>query len=46
LCLDIAGIDRGFLAVLIADCIGDLATTVPMPAGLGVLDSGLAGGWS
>ena len=33
----------GFLAVLIAYCIGYLATTVPMPAGLGVLDSGLAG---
>src|SRR5262249_5227140 len=33
----------GFLAVLIAYCIGYLATAVPMPAGLGVLDSGLAG---
>jgi uncharacterized membrane protein YbhN (UPF0104 family) len=33
----------GFLAVLIAYCIGYLATTIPMPAGLGVLDSGLAG---
>jgi uncharacterized membrane protein YbhN (UPF0104 family) len=33
----------GFLAVLIAYCIGYLATTLPMPAGLGVLDSGLAG---
>jgi uncharacterized membrane protein YbhN (UPF0104 family) len=33
----------GFLAVLIAYCIGYLATTVPIPAGLGVLDSGLAG---
>jgi uncharacterized membrane protein YbhN (UPF0104 family) len=33
----------GFLAVLIAYCIGYLATLVPMPAGLGVLDSGLAG---
>lgn len=32
----------GFLAVLIAYCIGYLATVVPMPAGLGVLDSGLA----
>jgi len=33
----------GFLAVLIAYCIGYLATLVPIPAGLGVLDSGLAG---
>jgi uncharacterized membrane protein YbhN (UPF0104 family) len=33
----------GFLAVLIAYCIGYLATIIPMPAGLGVLDSGLAG---
>ncbi len=33
----------GFLAVLIAYCIGYLATAIPMPAGLGVLDSGLAG---
>jgi len=33
----------GFLAVLIAYCIGYLATAVPMPAGLGVLDAGLAG---
>jgi uncharacterized membrane protein YbhN (UPF0104 family) len=32
----------GFLGVLIAYCIGYLATTIPMPAGLGVLDSGLA----
>src|ERR1019366_9314877 len=32
----------GFLAVVIAYCIGYLATVVPMPAGLGVLDSGLA----
>ena len=32
----------GFLAVLIAYCIGYLATAIPMPAGLGVLDSGLA----
>jgi uncharacterized membrane protein YbhN (UPF0104 family) len=32
----------GFLAVLIAYCIGYLATVIPMPAGLGVLDSGLA----
>ncbi len=33
----------GFLAVLIAYCIGYLATAIPMPAGLGVLDAGLAG---
>jgi uncharacterized membrane protein YbhN (UPF0104 family) len=33
----------GFLAVVIAYCIGYLATMVPMPAGLGVLDSGLTG---
>jgi uncharacterized membrane protein YbhN (UPF0104 family) len=33
----------GFLAALIAYCIGYLATAIPMPAGLGVLDSGLAG---
>jgi uncharacterized membrane protein YbhN (UPF0104 family) len=33
----------GVLAVLIAYCIGYLATAIPMPAGLGVLDSGLAG---
>jgi uncharacterized membrane protein YbhN (UPF0104 family) len=32
----------GFLAVVIAYCIGYLATAIPMPAGLGVLDSGLA----
>jgi uncharacterized membrane protein YbhN (UPF0104 family) len=32
----------GFPAVTIAYCIGYLATTIPMPAGLGVLDSGLA----
>ncbi len=32
----------GFLAVLIACCIGYLTATIPMPAGLGVLDSGLA----
>ena len=32
----------GPLAVIIAYCIGYLATTIPMPAGLGVLDSGLA----
>jgi uncharacterized membrane protein YbhN (UPF0104 family) len=50
-CLDMAalwaacaatGHRLGFLAVLIAYCIGYLATAVPMPAGLGVLDSGLA----
>jgi uncharacterized membrane protein YbhN (UPF0104 family) len=28
--------------VVIAYCIGYLATSIPMPAGLGVLDSGLA----
>ena len=33
----------GFLAVLIAYCIGYLATALPVPAGLGVLDAGLAG---
>jgi uncharacterized membrane protein YbhN (UPF0104 family) len=52
LCLDMAalwaacaatGHRLGFLAVLIAYCIGYLATMIPMPAGLGVLDSGLAG---
>ncbi|MGA2927931.1 MAG: lysylphosphatidylglycerol synthase domain-containing protein [Solirubrobacteraceae bacterium] len=52
LCLDMAalwaacaatGHRLGFLAVLIAYCIGYLATVVPMPAGLGVLDTGLAG---
>ncbi len=52
LCLDMAalwaacaatGHRLGFLAVLIAYCIGYLATAVPIPAGLGVLDSGLAG---
>jgi uncharacterized membrane protein YbhN (UPF0104 family) len=32
----------GAPAVVIAYCIGYLATAVPMPAGLGVLDSGLA----
>jgi uncharacterized membrane protein YbhN (UPF0104 family) len=32
----------GIPALVIAYCIGYLATTVPMPAGLGVLDSGLA----
>lgn len=51
-CLDMAvlwaacaatGHRLGFLAVLIAYCIGYLATTIPMPAGLGVLDAGLAG---
>jgi uncharacterized membrane protein YbhN (UPF0104 family) len=51
-CLDMAalwaacaatGHRLGLLAVLIAYCIGYLATIVPMPAGLGVLDSGLAG---
>ena len=33
----------GGFALAIAYCIGYLATMVPMPAGLGVLDSGLAG---
>jgi uncharacterized membrane protein YbhN (UPF0104 family) len=51
LCLDMAalwaacaatGHRLGFLAVLIAYCIGYLVTAVPMPGGLGVLDSGLA----
>jgi uncharacterized membrane protein YbhN (UPF0104 family) len=51
LCLDMAalwaacaatGHRLGFLAVLIAYCIGYLATTVPIPAGIGVLDTGLA----
>jgi uncharacterized membrane protein YbhN (UPF0104 family) len=51
LCLDMAalwaacaatGNPLGFSAVVIAYCIGYLATAVPMPAGLGVLDSGLA----
>ncbi len=32
----------GMLAVIVAYCIGYLATLLPMPAGLGVLDSGLA----
>jgi uncharacterized membrane protein YbhN (UPF0104 family) len=52
LCLDMAalwaacaatGHPLGFPAVVIAYCIGYLATAVPMPAGLGVLDSGLVG---
>jgi hypothetical protein len=30
-------------ALIIAYCIGYLATMIPMPAGIGVLDSGLAG---
>lgn len=51
-CLDVAalwaacaatGHRLGFLAVLIACCIGYLTAAIPMPAGLGVLDSGLAG---
>jgi hypothetical protein len=51
LCLDMAalwaacaatGHPLGFPAVVIAYCIGYLATVVPMPAGLGVLDSGLS----
>ncbi len=32
----------GIPALVIAYCIGYLATAIPMPAGLGVLDSGLA----
>jgi uncharacterized membrane protein YbhN (UPF0104 family) len=52
LCLDMGalwatcqatGHSLGPLAVVIGYCIGYLATMVPMPAGLGVLDSGLAG---
>jgi uncharacterized membrane protein YbhN (UPF0104 family) len=51
LCLDMGalwaacaatGHPLGIPAVVIAYCIGYLATTIPMPAGLGVLDSGLA----
>jgi uncharacterized membrane protein YbhN (UPF0104 family) len=50
-CLDVAalwaacaatGHRLGFLAVLICCCIGYVTSTIPMPAGLGVLDSGLA----
>jgi uncharacterized membrane protein YbhN (UPF0104 family) len=33
----------GALSVIIAYCIGYLATVVPVPGGLGVLDSGLTG---
>jgi uncharacterized membrane protein YbhN (UPF0104 family) len=33
----------GIPALVIAYCIGYLATAVPIPAGIGVLDSGLAG---
>jgi uncharacterized membrane protein YbhN (UPF0104 family) len=33
----------GVLALAVAYFIGYLATMIPMPAGLGVLDSGLAG---
>jgi len=33
----------GALAIVIAYCIGYLATIVPIPGGLGVLDSGLSG---
>jgi uncharacterized membrane protein YbhN (UPF0104 family) len=52
LCLDMAalwaacaatGHPLGIPAVVIAYCIGYLATAIPIPAGLGVLDSGLAG---
>jgi uncharacterized membrane protein YbhN (UPF0104 family) len=52
LCLDMAalwaacratGHPLGGLALAVAYCIGYLATMIPVPAGLGVLDSGLAG---
>ena len=52
LCLDMAalwaacratGHPLGVLALAVAYFIGYLATMVPMPAGIGVLDSGLAG---
>jgi uncharacterized membrane protein YbhN (UPF0104 family) len=52
LCLDMAalwaacratGHPLGLLALAVAYCIGYLATMIPVPAGLGVLDSGLAG---
>ncbi len=52
LCLDMAalwatcratGHPLGALALAVAYCIGYLATMIPIPAGLGVLDSGLAG---
>jgi uncharacterized membrane protein YbhN (UPF0104 family) len=33
----------GFLAIILAYCIGYLATLIPVPAGIGVLDTGLAG---
>ena len=36
-------IPSGVLALAVAYFIGYLATMIPMPAGLGVLDSGLAG---
>jgi uncharacterized membrane protein YbhN (UPF0104 family) len=51
LCLDMAalwaacaatGHPIGLPALAVAYCIGYLATTVPVPAGLGVLDAGLA----
>ena len=51
LCLDMGalwaacaatGHSLGFPALVIAYCIGYLATAIPMPAGLGVLDTGLA----
>jgi uncharacterized membrane protein YbhN (UPF0104 family) len=52
LCLDMGalwaacqatGHPLGVLALVIGYCIGYLATMVPMPAGLGVLDTGLTG---
>lgn len=51
LCLDMAalwaacaatGHPLGFPATVIAYCIGYLATAIPIPAGIGVLDTGLA----
>jgi uncharacterized membrane protein YbhN (UPF0104 family) len=33
----------GYPALVIAYCIGYLATAIPVPAGIGVLDSGLTG---
>ena len=41
-CTAATGHPLGAPALVIAYCIGYLATTLPMPAGLGVLDSGLA----
>jgi hypothetical protein len=33
----------GWPALMVAYCIGYLATLIPMPAGIGVLDTGLSG---